>query len=930
VTTPAVTTLLFEAYLACPTKCFLLATDELQSDNIFAAWNFRRAHSYRDMGIKNLAERHDPKEIMRDAPFLPSWVSRKSGLAINVTARVQRLAAVFHAVEWVAKNDGETAPTTIPVRFVANNKLARTDKLLLAFDPHVLAKLLNSPVAFGRIVHGDCNTAHKIKIAELEREVKKIIGKIATMLSASDRPKLALNRHCAECVFQERCRKLAVEKDDLSLLASLSDAERVKLNNKGIFSVTQLSYTFRPRRRPKRQAGRPEKYHHALKALAIREKKIHVVGTPQLSIEGTPVFIDVEGPPDRDSYYLIGLRWSSVNGIEQRSLWADTADDERKLWTDLLAILSLIKSATLIHYGSFEATFFKKMIDRYGAPPEDSVAAKALGSAINLVSVIFARIYFPTYSNGLKEIANYLGFNWNDPAASGQQSIVWRHEWERLRDPVLKEKLIRYNADDCEALGTVNEAIMNFSKPLGLDASANDKSGIVYTDTLGKTMDTKWRKFKSSISGLEQINSAARWDYQRSRVYARPKPMKRLNLTTPKKSPRPKKQKYIEIKWIPPSGCPKCSSRRRREDRVVSRYVRDLLFGTASIRQSFVSYAFQTYRCQSCDHIYGIDERYCKKGYKYGWNLLSYIIYLIVDLCIPQAVAYRSLSRLFDFLLPRSVINYMKARASNYYLPTRDALLKRIINGQLVHADETRANIKGKLAYVWVLTNLHEVVYILAETREGALVQKLLANFRGVLVSDFYSAYDSISCPQQKCLIHLMRDLNDEVLQNPFNEDLKSIVSGFSNVLQPIVADIDRRGLKKFFLKKHVKEVNRFYEMLKRTTFESEVASNVQKRLERNRNKLFTFLHYDGVPWNNNNAEHAIKAFAKLRDVVSGSSTKKGIEEFLILLSVCQSCEYQGIDFLNFLRSGQNDIAAYAMKVKGRSLKMRDNVVVSV
>jgi predicted RecB family nuclease len=476
------------------------------------------------MGTKNLAARHDPKEIMRGGPFLPSWVSQKSGLAINVTGRVKRLATVFHAVDWVAESDGETAPTTIPVRFVANNKLARADKLLLSFDAHVLAKLLNSPVAFGRIVHGDCITAHKIKIAELEREVKKIIGKIETMLSASEPPKLALNRHCAECVFQERCRKLAVEKDDLSLLASLSDAERAKLNNKGIFSVTQLSYTFRPRRRPKRQAGRPEKYHHALKALAIREKKIHVVGTPQLSIEGTPVFIDVEGLPDRDFYYLIGLRWPSLNGIEQRSLWADTTEDEPKLWTDLLAILSLIKSATLIHYGSFEATFFKKMADRYGAPPKDSVAAQALGSVINLVSVIFARIYFPTYSNGLKEIANYLGFNWNDPAASGLQSIVWRHEWERLRNPVLKEKLIRYNADDCEALGVVNEAIVNFSKPSGLAASTNDGSGIVYTDTLGKTMDTKWRKFKSSISGLEQINSAARWDYQRSRVYARSNP----------------------------------------------------------------------------------------------------------------------------------------------------------------------------------------------------------------------------------------------------------------------------------------------------------------------------------------------------------------------------------------------------------------------
>jgi hypothetical protein len=270
----------------------------------------------------------------------------------------------------------------------------------------------------------------------------------------------------------------------------------------------------------------------------------------------------------------------------------------------------------------------------------------------------------------------------------------------------------------------------------------------------------------------------------------------------------------------------------------------------------------------------------------------------------------------------------LKARASNYYEPTKKAILGRIVSGHLVHADETRANIKGKLAYVWVLTNLHEVVYILAESREGELIQKLLADFKGVLVSDFYAAYDQIPCPQQKCLIHLMRDLNDDVLQNPFDEELKSIVTSFSNVLQPIVADIDRRGLKKYFLNKHTKSVNRFYRMLDRSTYTSEVAKKMQKRLEKNRDTLFTFLHYDGVPWNNNNAEHAIKAFAKLRDIVSGSSTKKGIDEYLTLLSISQTCEYQRIDFLNYLRSGEKDIAIYTSKHKRHSLKMRANVVV--
>jgi hypothetical protein len=45
-----------------------------------------------------------------------------------------------------------------------------------------------------------------------------------------------------------------------------------------------------------------------LKALAILEKKIHIVGSLELKIEGTPVYLDVEGLPDRVFYYLIGVR----------------------------------------------------------------------------------------------------------------------------------------------------------------------------------------------------------------------------------------------------------------------------------------------------------------------------------------------------------------------------------------------------------------------------------------------------------------------------------------------------------------------------------------------------------------------------------------------------------------------------------------------
>jgi hypothetical protein len=183
----------------------------------------------------------------------------------------------------------------------------------------------------------------------------------------------------------------------------------------------------------------------------------------------------------------------------------------------------------------------------------------------------------------------------------------------------------------------------------------------------------------------------------------------------------------------------------------------------------------------------------------------------------------------------------------------------------------------------------------------------LLKNFSGVLVSDFYAAYDAIECSQQKCLIHFIRDLNNAILEHPYDEGLKQLAGNFAGVLKPIIETVDRRGLKKRFLGKFRNSIDQFYKRLA-DDGAGEAAGKLVDRLQRNRNKMFTFLDFDDVPWNNNNAEHAVKAFALLRRVIEGPTTEKGLRDTLVLLSVCETCKCKNVDFLDFLRSGSKDI----------------------
>jgi hypothetical protein len=171
------------------------------------------------------------------------------------------------------------------------------------------------------------------------------------------------------------------------------------------------------------------------------------------------------GLPDRDFYYLVGLRIGNGESAVQHSLWADTIEDEGKMWSEFLGILGTIEKPVLIHYGSYEKTFLNNMCERHGKPPEGSVVARVLGAGVNLLTHLFAQIYFPGFSNGLKDTAGTLGFNWSEVGSPGLKAIAWRCQWEELRDSMLKERLTTYNAQDCEALSLVADTVRHPCPP---------------------------------------------------------------------------------------------------------------------------------------------------------------------------------------------------------------------------------------------------------------------------------------------------------------------------------------------------------------------------------------------------------------------------------------------------------------------------------
>ena len=296
-----------------------------------------------------------------------------------------------------------------------------------------------------------------------------------------------------------------------------------------------------------------------------------------------------------------------------------------------------------------------------------------------------------------------------------------------------------------------------------------------------------------------------------------------------------------------------------------------------------------------------MDPEYIKRP-RIGQNIRMWIIYNYMKYHISYPDLSKMINDTFNIDITRSFISRIKSSFAIKFQHYYDSILNEIIRGNLLHIDETSVQVKRYKGYVWVITSMTHVFYLFRPNRECSFLVDLLRDFKGVLISDFYSGYDALECRQQKCLIHLMRDLNDLVFKNQNNGEIRFIAESFGDLLKKIVLTIDKYGLKKRNLKKHKTSVSQFQSEIFNYDFKTSLAIKLVKRLKKNKNKLFTFLDYDGIPWNNNNAEFAVKSFALYRRKVDGSYNESGLKDYLTMLSVLKTCDYQNINFLDFLR----------------------------
>jgi predicted RecB family nuclease len=812
----------------------------------------------------------------------------------------------------LTKVDVQTYEPTI---VIGTHSIGDADKLRIAFIGYVLGKIQGNLPVIGHIVTLSGKSS-KVKLSQNRKALTSLLDSLlewTTNTNSFSEPPIMLNKHCPLCQFRFQCETKAIQEDNLSRLAGTTPRIIRRYERKGIFTVKQLSYLFKPRKRKKRAKNPPLSLHNIeLQALAIRTGRIYIQELPTLTRRETELFLDIESIPDQDLHYLIGWLVSQGEIATYYPFWADEAGDEATIWQLFLAKANQYPDAPVYHYGSYESRTITKLAKRYATDAES-----LMKRMINIHKQIYGKLYFPVYSNRLKDVAGFLGATWTESDASGLQSVVWRYKWDATHQDQYKDMLLIYNEEDCHALKLLVDELFK------IQYSADTLSGIDFADRYKQRVTEVGEKV---ISQFKEILEFAHFDYDKKKINFRQENKSKLSkqerIEILKQASKKFRQKVTSIRQkteqtvlVPYDDlCPACGHRMSPTKTTSKRFIVDLELTKRGIEKTITEYSGIKAYCPGCKKAYAPSEiRKHPRNQVYGHGFGAWVVYQRVALRLPYESIVESAFEQFDETFNVAQPQTFLKRFAAYYSSTEGQIAKNILKSQFIHVDETRVNIQGENWYVWTFTDGKYVIFRLTETRETTNVQEFLKEYQGVLISDFYGGYDAIPGKQQKCWAHLIGDLNDDIREHPFDKEFEVFFLSVRDLIVPIMETIQQHGLKTEYLYRFMEQVNDFYaRMITDKLYKSDLVCTYQKRFVRYRESLFTFLELDDIPWNNNAAERAIRPFAIQREVSKSPFHASVLRNYLVLLSIRQTCRFQNKSFFKFLFSEETDLENFS------------------
>lgn len=287
-----------------------------------------------------------------------------------------------------------------------------------------------------------------------------------------------------------------------------------------------------------------------------------------------------------------------------------------------------------------------------------------------------------------------------------------------------------------------------------------------------------------------------------------------------------------------------------------------------------------------------------------GINALATAMVLRIVYRLP----FRQISGVFAQLPQLSVcpgaIARQLQRVAEWFDQDYEKLLLQMRCAPIVYADETGWRVAGRNGQLWTLTSPDKTVYHLDKSRGSKVIRSLLGKaFAGTLVSDFYSAYSRMDCRKQKCLAHLLRELNESAEKSPAFAQ----TSFFTDCKRLLKRMLKLKGqwedLEDQVYDQRVIALESHLARLAGGQHDEPNAKRIAKRLLKHQSELTAFLHEKDLDATNNAAERALRPAVVMRKITGGSRSPNGAKAWATLASLMKTATQQNHRLLDTIRS---------------------------
>lgn len=305
--------------------------------------------------------------------------------------------------------------------------------------------------------------AYHVDLAEWLPRLQDTLQDWISLGRQEPEPEVFISRQrCSLCHWHSHCYGIAQAQQHLSLVPGVTPSRYQSLQSLGVNTIASLATVSFPLIED--SLGQAIAHQLQRQAIALVENQAFLKSTkvsplPQAELE---IYFDIEAEPERNLDYLLGVIVVNHRTQEQQfhAFFAETVEDEEQIWQAFLAFIEQYPKAPIFHFSEYEVETIKRLATLYQTPKRHR--DQLVKRCFDLHRYVVNTVILPVESYSLKSLANWLGFQWRDAGASGDQSVCWYDQWLSSGDRLYQELILRYNEDDCQATWILKDWLTQF------------------------------------------------------------------------------------------------------------------------------------------------------------------------------------------------------------------------------------------------------------------------------------------------------------------------------------------------------------------------------------------------------------------------------------------------------------------------------------